>query len=52
MKIYLYGHGPTYDTHTFNEDGTIYANGIYGPTVVSLEDGHCFRLEKNRLHFF
>ena len=50
--ICLYGHGPTHDVYSFRQDGKFYANVIYGPTVVSLEDGHCFRLEKNRLHFF
>ena len=44
--IHLYGHGPTNDTHSFKEGYKIYANAIYGPTVVSLEDGHCIRLEK------
>ena len=49
--IYLYGHGPTGDHHSFNEGDKVYSNGIYGPTVVSLEDGHCFQLKKYRLHF-
>ncbi len=49
--IYLYGHGPTGDHHSFNEGDKVYANVIYGPTVVSLEDGHCFQLKKYRLHF-
>ena len=50
-EIYLYGHGPTYDNFSFKEGEKTYANVIYGPTVVSLADGHCFRLEKFRLIF-
>lgn len=39
-EFYLYGHGPTGDIHKFYEpeDGKIFLNVFYAPTVVFLED--------------
>ena len=33
--VYLYGHGPTGDTHSFykEEDGKVYANSYFAPAV-------------------
>lgn len=39
-EFYLYGHGPTGDTHSFYkpEDGKVFCNTFFAPTVVFLED--------------
>ena len=43
-KIYLYGHGPTGDNHSFDEDGKYYCNAFFAPTVVFMDEARCIRL--------
>lgn len=43
-QIYLYGHGPTGDNHSFEEDGKYYSNVFFAPSVVFLEEARCVRL--------
>lgn len=43
-QIYLYGHGPTGDNHTFEEDGKYYCNAYFAPTVVFMDEVRCIRL--------
>ena len=39
-EFYLYGHGPTGDEHSFHkpEDGKIYCNAFFAPTVIFPKD--------------
>lgn len=39
-EFYLYGHGPTGDEHSFHkpEDGKIFCNAFFAPTVIFLQD--------------
>lgn len=39
-EFYLYGHGPTGDTHNFYkpENGKVFSNAFYAPAVIFLED--------------
>ncbi len=39
-EFYLYGHGPTGDTHSFYipEDGRVYSNAFFAPAVIFLDD--------------
>ena len=39
-EFYLYGHGPTGDNHSFYkpEDGKVYCNAFFAPTVLFMED--------------
>ena len=46
-EFYLYGHGPTGDTHSFYkpEDGKVFSNVFYSPVVVYLDDKSYTELE-------
>ncbi len=39
-EFYLYGHGPTGDTHSFYkpEEGKVFCNTFFAPTVIFMED--------------
>lgn len=39
-EFYLYGHGPTGDTHSFYtpENGKVFSNVFYSPAVIFIED--------------
>lgn len=43
-QIYLYGHGPTGDNHSFQEDGKYYSNVFFAPAVVFMDEARCIRL--------
>ncbi len=46
-KFYLYGHGPTGDTHPYEEngkDGKYYSNVFFAPAFIDMETGEISRL--------
>ena len=45
-QIYLYGHGPTGDNHSYQEDGKYFCNVFKAPSVVFLKEGRCVRLRR------
>ena len=44
---YLYGHGPTGDTHQFKEGKKYYSNVFFAPSVLFLNSGKMIQLRKN-----
>lgn len=50
-KFYLYGHGPTGDTHYLTDngkDGKYYSNVFFAPSVILIESQKCIRLNKTK----
>lgn len=45
-QIYLYGHGPTGDNHSYQEEGKYFCNVFKSPSVVFLKEGRCIRLRR------
>lgn len=53
-EFYLYGHGPTGDEHSFYEleDGKVFCNAFFAPTVIFPKDKTCMEIPNynGRLH--
>ncbi len=48
-KIYLYGHGPTGDNHSYQEGEKYYSNVFFQPSVVLMEEARCVPLKDFRI---
>jgi len=50
-KFYLYGHGPTGDTHDFadnGKDGKYYSNVFFAPAVIFMDTQRCIRIKGHK----